>query len=87
MRKTVERRAVLRALFVTFLWPTVWVLIKWGRREIPPLTFGGLKYAIAVCVLLPGLRQRGEELRTLTCWHWIRLPTLGLIFYTLTQGG
>ena len=87
MRKTVERGAVLRALFVTFLWPTAWVLIKWGPREIRPAMFGGLRYAIAVCVLLHGLRQRGEELRTLTCWHWVGLLTPGLIFCTLTQGG
>ena len=87
MCKTVDRRAVLQALFVTFLWSTSWVLIKWGLREIPPLTFAGLRYAIAVCVLLPSCWRKRAELRMLARWHWIQLLTLGLVFYALTQGG
>ena len=86
MHKTIDRRAVLQALFVTFLWSTSWVLIKWGLQEIPPLTFAGLRYAIAACVLLPGFWQKRDELRALTRGNWIQLLTLGLVFYTLTQG-
>jgi len=87
MHKTIDRRVVLQALFVTFLWSTSWVLIKWGLKEIPPLTFAGLRYAIAACVLLPGLWQRRAELRSLTRMHWIQLLSLGVVFYALTQGG
>jgi drug/metabolite transporter (DMT)-like permease len=87
MRTPSDRRAILQALFVTFLWSTSWILIKWGLREIPPLTFAGLRYAIAACVLLPGLWQKRAELRTLTRNHWLQLLTLGLVFYALTQGG
>ncbi|MFC2077809.1 DMT family transporter [Candidatus Bipolaricaulota bacterium] len=87
MHKTIDRCAILQALLVTFLWSTSWVLIKWGLKEIPPLTFAGLRYAIAACILLPGLWQRREELRALTRGHWIQLLTLGLVFYALTQGG
>ena len=87
MRTLSDRRAILQALFVTFLWATSWILIKWGLREIPPLTFAGLRYAIAACVLLPGLWQKRAELRTLTRNHWLQLLTLGLVFYALTQGG
>ncbi len=46
-------RAALQALFVTFLWSTSWVLIKFGLEEIPPLTFAGLRYMLAFLVLAP----------------------------------
>ena len=87
MHTSVNRRAALQALFVTFLWSTSWVLIKWGLEEIPPLTFAGLRYAMAACILLPGLWRRRDELKTLTRDHWIQLLLLGLVFYALTQGG
>jgi len=87
MRTPVDRRAILQALFVTFLWSTSWVLIKRGLQEIPPLTFAGLRYAIACSLLLPGLWRRRQEVRALTRVQWLRLGALGLVFYTLTQGG
>ncbi|MBZ0291281.1 MAG: DMT family transporter [Anaerolineae bacterium] len=83
-------RAVLQALFVTFLWSTSWVLIKFGiREEIPALTFAGLRYTLAFLCLLPLLIRRRDQiqaLRTLPRQVWLRLLLLGLIFYTMTQG-
>lgn len=80
-------RAILLALFVTFLWSTSWVLIKIALVEIPPLTFAGLRYALAFLLLLPGLWKRREEIGALSTTDWGRLALLGLVFYTLTQGG
>ncbi|MCA9978373.1 MAG: EamA family transporter, partial [Anaerolineales bacterium] len=51
-------RAVLTALFVTFLWSTSWVLIKIGLQNIPALTFAGLRYFLAFLLLLPLLYTR-----------------------------
>jgi len=80
-------RAILQPLFVTFLWSTSWVLIKYATDEIPPLTFAGLRYGIAFLILLPGLWKYRVETRTLSPKEWGRLAVLGLVFYTLTQGG
>jgi drug/metabolite transporter (DMT)-like permease len=80
-------RAVLQALLVTFLWSTSWVLIKRTLDEIPPLTFAGLRYVIACMILLPGLWKHKVEIRALASKDWGRLAALGLVFYTLTQGG
>jgi len=80
--------AVLQALFVTFLWSTSWVLIKIGLRDIPALTFAGLRYSLAFLCLLPLALQpayRGA-LKQLTRIDWQRLILLGLLVYTLTQG-
>lgn len=80
--------AVLQALFVTFLWSTSWVLIKIGLRDLPALSFAGLRYSLAFLLLLPfGLRRlRRSGLGRLSRRRWLELAALGVLFYTLTQG-
>ena len=81
-------RAVLQALFVTFLWSTSWVLIKIGLEEIPALTFAGLRYGLAFLLLLP-LALRGDVRRSVSRFsgrEWALLVALGIVMYTLTQG-
>lgn len=81
-------RAVLQALFVTFLWATSWVLIKIGLANIPPLTFAGLRYFMAFLCLLPFAltRERIGVLRKLPPREWLWLALLGLLFYAVAQG-
>ncbi len=81
-------RAVLTALFVTFLWSTSWVLIKFGLQDIPALTFAGLRYFLAFLLLLPfawrsAAVRRGPKLARR---DWLGLAGLGLLYYTITQG-
>lgn len=80
--------AVLQALFVTFLWSTSWVFIKFGLQDIPPLTFAGLRYFLAFLTLLPFylFSSRRSEIKTLSRRDWGSLILLGLLFYTITQG-
>ncbi|MFQ5349342.1 MAG: DMT family transporter [Thermoanaerobaculia bacterium] len=80
---------ILQALLVTFLWSTSWVLIKFGLKEIPAVSFAGLRYVLAFLVLAPALAASGElrlQLRHLDSADWLRLALLGVVFYTLTQG-
>ncbi len=79
--------AIFIALLVTFLWSTSWVLIKLTLHEIPPLTFAGLRYSIAIIPLIPGLRKHRAAVRALSHKEWSRLVVLGLVFYSITQGG
>jgi drug/metabolite transporter (DMT)-like permease len=87
MRFSPRLQAILQALFVTFLWSTSWVLIKRALDEIPPLTFAGLRYTTAVLILLPGLWKQKAAIRALSARDWGLLAGLGLVFYTMTQGG
>jgi drug/metabolite transporter (DMT)-like permease len=81
-------RAILLALFVTFLWSTSWVLIKFGLQDIPPVTFAGLRFFLAFLVLIPiYLRSSSATpLRQLTRRDWASLLGLGVLYYTITQG-
>lgn len=81
--------AVLQALFVTLLWSSSWVLIKQGLGEIPPLTFAGLRYALAAAVLWAALLAspvRRVAVRALDGRSWRNLVLLGLVMYSVTQG-
>jgi len=81
-------RAVLQALFVTFLWSTSWVLIKFGLEDMPPLTFAGLRYTLASLTLLPLLARSGRmgAVRALSRRDWAYLLVLGLLLYSVAQG-
>lgn len=85
--------AALQALFVAFLWSTSWVLIKIGMSDLDlrPISFAGLRYAVAAAILLPfGLRAlRASRARAATAdgRGWLRVVAYGLILVTLAQGG
>jgi drug/metabolite transporter (DMT)-like permease len=82
--------AILQAIFVTVLWASSWILIKFGlRNNLPPLTFAGLRYGLAWICLLPLILFKREQLSALRGFSrtdWLRLGVLGLVFYALTQG-
>jgi drug/metabolite transporter (DMT)-like permease len=78
----------LKALFVTFLWSTSWVLVKIGLEGIPVLFFAGLRYVIAFFCLLVFTSRSGRLARvgSLSPKAWMTLSVLGVLFYSVTQG-
>jgi len=87
-RATSHTTAVLEALFVTLLWSSSWVLIKFGLQDIPALTFAGLRYTLAFLCLLPfALAPSGRvAIRNLSGHQWAWLTGLGVVYYAVTQG-
>ena len=87
-RRLAHPRAVVQALFVTFLWSTCWVLIKIGLEDIPALTFAGLRYSLAFLCLLPVAlsSHRRSAIRGMSRRKWGELIALGLLFYAITHG-
>ncbi len=81
-------RAIFQALFVTFLWSTSWVFIKFGLNDIPPITFAGLRYFLAFLALIPVYARSNSAtpLSNLSRLEWRNLIGLGLLYYTITQG-
>jgi drug/metabolite transporter (DMT)-like permease len=64
------------------------VLIKIGLKDIPALTFAGLRYCLAFLCLIPfAMRSTSREaILRLTSRQWILLVVLGLLYYTIVQG-
>ncbi len=82
-------KAIVIALIVTTIWATSWIFIKIGLKDIPALTFAGLRYSLATLFLLPFLLRKPvrSEMKTLPRTSWIKLLVLGVILYALAQGG
>jgi drug/metabolite transporter (DMT)-like permease len=83
--------AVLQALLVTFLWSTSWVLVKIGLDDLDlaPLSFAGLRYALAAAILLPfGIRamRAAHAIAPLAPGLLGRVAVYGLLFVAVAQG-
>jgi drug/metabolite transporter (DMT)-like permease len=84
-------RAVVTALFVTFLWSSSWVLIRWGldREALEPITFAALRYGLAALVLVAWVVSRKALRKDLFELHLasiFQIVVLGTVFFALTQG-
>lgn len=86
MKSNPRLNAILQALLVTFIWSTSWIIIKLFIHEIPPLTFAGLRFSLAVLFLLPGFLRQREVLPSLKASDQRWLLLLGLIYYGIMQG-
>lgn len=88
--KPEHTKAIYLAVFITFLWSTSWILIKFGlRNDLPALSFAGLRYTAAfVCLTIFVFTNPTERanLKRLSSADWGWLALLGLIIITLTQG-
>lgn len=83
--------AVFQALLVTFLWSTSWILVKIGLDDLglAPLSFAGLRYALAAAILLPfGIRamRAANRAEPLDARLLVRVATYGLLFVAVAQG-
>lgn len=79
------------ALFVTLLWSSSWVLIRWGldQESLRPLTFAALRYGIASVVMVAWAltsRTHRHELVSMDRKLLGRIVILGAVFYAMTQG-
>lgn len=76
-------------LLVCFIWSTMWVAIKVGLRDLPPVSFAALRLAVAVAVLLPVMIVRrtplpggARDLWLIAVTGWLLLGlNYGLLFW------
>jgi drug/metabolite transporter (DMT)-like permease len=83
--------AAWTALFVTFLWSSSWVLIRWGLddEQLPPITFAAIRYALgaALIVLWVVARERPRGVaRTIERRQVAELVALGVVLVAVGQG-
>jgi drug/metabolite transporter (DMT)-like permease len=84
-----HRNAVLLAFLVTLIWSSSWIMIKFGLTSLPPVGFAGLRYGLATLCLLPFVMRRKNlaAVRRLSRREWFWLIALGVLYYTVAQGG
>lgn len=82
--------AIAQAFFVTILWSSSWVIIKFGLEELPPLIFAGLRYLLGAVILLIFILSSSDHrnsLKTQSKDWWFYIGFYGIIFIAITQGG
>jgi drug/metabolite transporter (DMT)-like permease len=62
------------------IWSSVWLFIKLGLRDLPPVTFAAIRLLVAIALFLPILRLRGVSLpRRAADWSIIFVAGLLLL--------
>lgn len=82
-------KAILQAFLVTFLWSSSWVIIKIALKDLPPITFAGMRFVLAFLCLLPfTLKQESlKQIKSINMSTWLEIFWLGILYYAITPGG
>ncbi|MHA1136045.1 MAG: DMT family transporter [Candidatus Thorarchaeota archaeon] len=81
--------AIIQALFVTTLWSSSFIIVKFGLDEIPPLTYAAFRYmfgSLILVALILGQKKIRSELGNRSRRWWLSLFFYGFIFIAVTQG-
>src|SRR4051812_30614125 len=60
------------------IWSSVWLFIKLGLRDLPPVTFAAARLVVALAILLPALAIRREPLPR-QARDWYVLAVAGIL--------
>jgi drug/metabolite transporter (DMT)-like permease len=83
----------MKLLFVwmvtCLIWSTVWLFIKLGLRDLPPVSFAGIRLVVAVAALVPviivqriRLPHKARDLLLIAVTGWLLLGlNYGLVFW------
>jgi drug/metabolite transporter (DMT)-like permease len=78
-------RPVIVWILLCGIWGSTWAFIKIGLRDLPPLTFASLRFAIAILLLLLiAYFRRAHWPRTSR--EWRLLITTGILAFTVNYG-
>lgn len=79
------KKTVLVWVVLALIWGSTWIFIKLGLRDIPPITFAGLRFLVASLVLVGVVVVRRVPLpREARLW-WLLAGT-GMVSITLNYG-
>ena len=72
-------------LFLSAVWGSTWLFIKLGLADLPPFTFAGIRFVIAVLPLLVVLAVRRPRLPRRAADWWLMIWT-GILTFTVAYG-
>lgn len=82
-------KVLLVWVVVCVIWSTVWLFIKLGLQDLPPVSFAAIRLAIAVAAVLPvlvirrvSLPRKGRDLALIAVTGWLLLSlNYGLLYW------
>ena len=82
MQQPSPRLAAVVWVLLCGIWGSTWLAIKLGLRDLPPITFAGIRFAVAGAVLFGIIRLRGTLLPR-AVRDWALLGYTGLLTITI----
>ncbi|HEX8847059.1 MAG TPA: EamA family transporter [Pyrinomonadaceae bacterium] len=76
---------VLVWLILALIWSSTWLFIKLGLEDLPPFTFAGIRFVIAVAILSLVVFIRRRPLPR-DARDWVLIAGTGLLAFTLNYG-
>jgi drug/metabolite transporter (DMT)-like permease len=73
-------------LLLCTIWGSTWLFIKIGLRDLPPLSFAGVRFIIAAAALLAVNAMRQSPLAPRTCADWQLVALTGFLTFTVNYG-
>lgn len=73
-------------LFCCAVWGSTWLVIRVGVRDLPPLTFAGIRMALA-CLLLTPIAWRGRSQVPTTRSEWVFVAWSGFLQIGVAYAG
>jgi drug/metabolite transporter (DMT)-like permease len=78
-------KARLVWIVLCLIWGSTWLFIKIGLNDLPPLTFAGIRFVIAVLILFTIIWARRVSLPTSSA-DWSLLIVTGVLSFSLNYG-
>lgn len=78
-------KARLVWLVLCLIWGSTWLFIKIGLNDLPPLTFAGIRFVIAVVIIFIIIWTRRVSLPTSSA-DWRLLALTGILSFSLNYG-
>jgi drug/metabolite transporter (DMT)-like permease len=72
-------------LILCLIWGTTWIFIKLGLRDLPPITFAGLRFLIAALILWLIVFWRRRDVPRKRS-DWLMIAWTGFIAFALNYG-
>lgn len=72
-------------LLLCIIWGSTWLFIKLGLDDLPPFTFAGIRFVIAVAILFAIIKARRLSLPRKRS-DWTLLATTGVLSFSLNYG-
>ena len=72
-------------LLLCGIWGSTWLFIKLGLRDLPPLTFAGIRFVIAALILFALILLRRTPLPNKKR-DWVLLAATGVLSFSLNYG-
>jgi drug/metabolite transporter (DMT)-like permease len=72
-------------LLLCLIWGSTWLFIKLGLNDLPPFTFAGIRFVIALAILLAIIKARRLSLPR-TRADWTLLAVTGILSFSFNYG-